>query len=235
MCGSSRPVSSISSALDLEPAAGVGQVQPARRVEAVPQVLPRVVDRADGRRVAVQPVAALGLLQQVAGGVAQLGAVVVVGAEDVRARELHQGAERVQDLRDALRVGEVVARVDHEVGAQARPGTAASAASCAGRRPCGCRRPGGRAVDAFPAGRTGTVTRRRRKERASKPAEYSRPAAPAAAIPRGTPYRARIRPSCQTRSCPCRTVPEIPDGTGLRRPPRKSTGAVLPHLRQSAP
>ena len=84
----------------------------------VPQVLPRVVDGADHRLVAVQAVAALGLLQQVAGGVAQLRAVVVVRAEDVHARELHQRAERVQHLGDALGVGEVVAGVDHEVRAQ---------------------------------------------------------------------------------------------------------------------
>ena len=57
-----------------------------------------------------RPCRPLGLLDQVAGGVAQLGAVVVVGAEDVRARELHQRAERVEDLGHALRVGEVVAR-----------------------------------------------------------------------------------------------------------------------------
>jgi hypothetical protein len=80
------------------------------------------VDHAHGGRVAVQTVAAARLLQEIAGGVAGPWAVVVVGAEDVRPRELHQRTQRVQDLRDALGVREVVARVDHEVGAQARQG-----------------------------------------------------------------------------------------------------------------
>ncbi len=105
-------------AVDLERAARVGEVDPARRVEAVAQLLPRVVDRADDRGVAVQAVPPAGLLQEVAGGVAQLGAVVVVGAEDVGAGEAHQRAERVERLGHALRVGEVVTGVDHEVGAQ---------------------------------------------------------------------------------------------------------------------
>ncbi len=56
---------------------------------------------------------------EVAGGVLAGGAVVVVGPEDVDAGEVHQRAERVQGGGDPLRVGEVVAGVDHQVGPQA--------------------------------------------------------------------------------------------------------------------
>lgn len=107
-------------ALQLEPAPGVRQVQPARLVEGVAHRLPRVVHDADRGLVAVEAVLALDLLQEVAAWVAQLGPVVVVGAEDVHPRELHQRPERVQHLGHRLRVGEVVARVHHEVRAQAR-------------------------------------------------------------------------------------------------------------------
>lgn len=68
------------------------------------------------------PSPALGLLQQVERGVAQPRPVVVVRPEDVHAREGHQGPQGVEHLGDALGVGEVVAGVHDEVGAQAGEG-----------------------------------------------------------------------------------------------------------------
>ncbi len=169
MCGSSSPVSSTDTPSTLsvprvfvrfcQPAAS----KPSRRSSHGLWTTP------SAGALPFRPWRPLGLLDQVPGGVAQLGAVVVVGAEDVGARDLHQGAQGVQDLRDALRVGQVVAGVDHEVGAQAgqRAQPALLLALAADHVDVGDLQ---HAQGRIPEGRTGIVTRRRRNERASKPA-----------------------------------------------------------------
>ncbi len=112
---------------DRQPAAGVGEVQPAGGVEAVTELLPRVVDGAADAAspAAVRVVEAVDAAAQggeVAGRVLAGGPVVVVGAEDVDAGELHQRPERVEGGGHTVRVGEVVAGVHDEVGPE--PGEA---------------------------------------------------------------------------------------------------------------
>jgi hypothetical protein len=115
----------VDAVVELEAAAGVAEADPAGGVEGVADAFPGVAEDAGGVPVpvlAVEAVLAAAALEEVAGGVAGLGAVVVVGAEDVRAGEFHEGAESVEELGDRLGVGEVVAGVDDEVGAQAGEG-----------------------------------------------------------------------------------------------------------------
>ena len=118
MCGSSRPVRAISMPSSLRrPRVLDRPTQPAAS-KASRRSSHGLWTALTAGALPFRPCRPWSLLDQVAGGVAQLGAVVVVGAEDVRAGELHQRAERVQHLGDAFGVGEVVAGVDHEVGAQ---------------------------------------------------------------------------------------------------------------------
>ena len=95
---------------DLQSAAGVGQVEPAVLGEGRAQVAPRQL-----RHVGVAG-AVVG--QHVAERVAQPRLEVVVGAVHEHAGHVEQRPERVGDEGDRALVGEVVAGVDHQVGAQ---------------------------------------------------------------------------------------------------------------------
>ena len=124
MCGSSTPAAATVSPPAVQRDPGVRGVLPAALQHGGAQVAPR-------QRHAVL---ALRALHQVAGGVLEGGAEVVVAAEDEQARDVQQRAERGQGGGDGAGVGEVVAGVDDEVGLQLRQrGHPALLAALAGR------------------------------------------------------------------------------------------------------